>query len=601
MLKAELELLSGTQSKERIEIINELVMGRGSDCGLIIQDDPKISRKHLRVFLENGDFVACDTGSRNGTLVNGEYINSVKLHDGDLIELGHQRYRFIINEESGEEMSEAVTSQVEVEEKKVEEEVKITESIERDTEELYNEGLPLSGRCVHDLVNKIVCYEKEITLKILTQMSLDVFWDNVPNIRWGGVFIGESRDKFDIINMRFSDANTEKEVKIEKDLVFNMLDKKVGILVRGKNNSCIIGTPVFAGENVKGFFCFKSEHGRGDDFSDGTLKALIYLAKLSELFLSRFHIKSLKSEDDLKKHLDIPLIRRIKDRDVPLTIVSNKQKGFFLRVHILNIAEFKETLNIDKFSELLTLIHSRLNDITNSLNGAILNSGIQTFSVFWERKGNVQYLYHGMLCALKIMQAFFVISKEIEEDYNARISIALETAEDSFIVSTFNDRGYDILFDDSLPLAYMRENPFAVYTNKKVNDLMKDSIVSYPLKQEKTGSDNKRITYCLKNTDSNKSEILYYVAVPCMIDTYQGLVSIILKKDDSSEDCVIGAVLKGDLEKEKLKRCVTFIKGKEYPFTLITHEKMRRGVYRIICKLPGATVSDFVTGLKERD
>ena len=51
-------------------------------------EDPSLSRKHARFFVENGEPWVEDLGSRNGTLVNGESVGRSKLQTGDEITMG---------------------------------------------------------------------------------------------------------------------------------------------------------------------------------------------------------------------------------------------------------------------------------------------------------------------------------------------------------------------------------------------------------------------------------------------------------------------------------------------------------------------------------
>jgi PAS domain S-box-containing protein len=67
---------------------DELVVGRGVDADLRVEDGG-ISRRHLRVARgPGGEVVAHDLGSTNGTFVNGVKLRSAVLASGDRIQLG---------------------------------------------------------------------------------------------------------------------------------------------------------------------------------------------------------------------------------------------------------------------------------------------------------------------------------------------------------------------------------------------------------------------------------------------------------------------------------------------------------------------------------
>ncbi len=61
-------------------------LGRDSSNEIVI-DDPKASRQHAKIKLEEDNFVIYDLASSNGTFVNGEKISNTQLNDGDEIKL----------------------------------------------------------------------------------------------------------------------------------------------------------------------------------------------------------------------------------------------------------------------------------------------------------------------------------------------------------------------------------------------------------------------------------------------------------------------------------------------------------------------------------
>lgn len=61
----------------------------------VVVSDPQASRRHARIFLDNGDFWVEDLKSRNGTRVNGEIATRQKLKSGDQIGVGDSILTFI--------------------------------------------------------------------------------------------------------------------------------------------------------------------------------------------------------------------------------------------------------------------------------------------------------------------------------------------------------------------------------------------------------------------------------------------------------------------------------------------------------------------------
>lgn len=69
-------------------------IGRSDENDLVV-DHPSISRRHLRMHLENGAWKVMDAESRNGVRVNGEPYAQIGLRHGDVIEAGHLRFAFV--------------------------------------------------------------------------------------------------------------------------------------------------------------------------------------------------------------------------------------------------------------------------------------------------------------------------------------------------------------------------------------------------------------------------------------------------------------------------------------------------------------------------
>jgi pSer/pThr/pTyr-binding forkhead associated (FHA) protein len=68
---------------------DELTVGRGGGCGIVLGDDGFVSQVHARVYRRSGDVYLEDLGSRNGTFVNGEQISgATRLRRGDQVQWG---------------------------------------------------------------------------------------------------------------------------------------------------------------------------------------------------------------------------------------------------------------------------------------------------------------------------------------------------------------------------------------------------------------------------------------------------------------------------------------------------------------------------------
>lgn len=75
--------------EQRLAVRGELfTVGRHSSNDLTVTDS-RLSREHIRIELVSGDFVVSDSGSSNGTTINGGKLGGqTNLRDGDLLDLG---------------------------------------------------------------------------------------------------------------------------------------------------------------------------------------------------------------------------------------------------------------------------------------------------------------------------------------------------------------------------------------------------------------------------------------------------------------------------------------------------------------------------------
>jgi hypothetical protein len=71
-----------------------LTIGRSSSSGLVLRDDPLVSRQHARLDWTGGEWVLNDLDARNGTFVNGARVTRQALRPGDQIGIGQAVWVF---------------------------------------------------------------------------------------------------------------------------------------------------------------------------------------------------------------------------------------------------------------------------------------------------------------------------------------------------------------------------------------------------------------------------------------------------------------------------------------------------------------------------
>jgi len=87
---AHLRILEPAEHRgESYPLADEITVGRGGGCGIVLTGDQFVSTVHARVFRRGGDVFVEDLGSRNGTFVNGERIAATtRIRRGDRVQFG---------------------------------------------------------------------------------------------------------------------------------------------------------------------------------------------------------------------------------------------------------------------------------------------------------------------------------------------------------------------------------------------------------------------------------------------------------------------------------------------------------------------------------
>ena len=92
----ELDQVEGTAGRRMHDIGEKAVtVGRSRDCDIYL-DDVTVSREHAEVQRGEHGFRLRDVGSLNGTYVNRVRVDAVDLRNGDEIQIGKYRFKFVV-------------------------------------------------------------------------------------------------------------------------------------------------------------------------------------------------------------------------------------------------------------------------------------------------------------------------------------------------------------------------------------------------------------------------------------------------------------------------------------------------------------------------
>ena len=91
----ELDQVEGTAGRRMHDIGDEVVtVGRSPESNIFL-DDVTVSRKHAEILHGERGYRIRDVGSLNGTYVNRVRVDAVDLRNGDEIQVGKYRFKFV--------------------------------------------------------------------------------------------------------------------------------------------------------------------------------------------------------------------------------------------------------------------------------------------------------------------------------------------------------------------------------------------------------------------------------------------------------------------------------------------------------------------------
>ena len=67
-----------------------VMIGRRSANDIVLHDDLTVSRHHATIQGKGRKLLIIDQGSTNGTIVNGKKVQSARLDNGDVVNIGKQ-------------------------------------------------------------------------------------------------------------------------------------------------------------------------------------------------------------------------------------------------------------------------------------------------------------------------------------------------------------------------------------------------------------------------------------------------------------------------------------------------------------------------------
>ena len=89
-------VVEGPYAGITFDVTTPAIIGRDPSCQIVLTKDSFVSQKHAEIYPERRHLLVSDLGSRNGTLVNGDPIDSpIRVSKGDVIQIGKTALRVV--------------------------------------------------------------------------------------------------------------------------------------------------------------------------------------------------------------------------------------------------------------------------------------------------------------------------------------------------------------------------------------------------------------------------------------------------------------------------------------------------------------------------
>ncbi|MDP6112470.1 MAG: FHA domain-containing protein, partial [Planctomycetota bacterium] len=251
--KGYLQIKVGDDEGKIYRLKDETVVGRLPSCDIVLKE-PRSSKKHFRVILEEGEFVLEDLKSTNGTHLNGDKVTREVLNVGDAIRIGQTHLEFLAEKPDEDMASDAFQQQDELPPLQSYEtvatqvqpigEVSLVQSPANLQDILLQdvrEGLNISEASTESEMKRLVKRMEtiqEVSKQIsnlqdfdaLLEIVMERLFDVFPKAERGYVLMGESVEaglETRIVRMRSGES---EQVEISQTLVSTAMNEKRALL-----------------------------------------------------------------------------------------------------------------------------------------------------------------------------------------------------------------------------------------------------------------------------------------------------------------------------------------------------------------------------------
>ncbi|MFQ6070472.1 MAG: adenylate/guanylate cyclase domain-containing protein [Candidatus Aminicenantales bacterium] len=462
--------------------IESITLGRNEDCDISI-DDASVSRYHARITRKKKNYILTDLGSHNGTRVEGKLIKSIKLKEGDRIQLGLVGMTFTLREAEVKELEEkVVVAAASQEEERVQMLAKssVEEKDLMDSEELLmsigvprqmvakERKIPLKkpeeAEAKTDVqtlerMSKVLFVLYEVSRQLhaihdfreLLQKIMDLIF-MVIDADYGFVILSEDgrADELKPMVVKYRDKAEEKkgELKLSRTIIRKVIDDKVALLTsnamedprfdyaqslimhRIRSAICV---PLWSKDKVIGAIQLDSVRPQ-NQFTKDDLELLKAIGCQMAMVIEQANLnQKIREEELLRSRLErfhspqvIEMIVNQSEEEQENIMEPKDTIATILFADIVGFTSLSETMDPRDINHFLNQFFSRMTDIIFKYEGTldkyIGDCLMAVFGAPFEKEGDAE---RAVKAALEMRKTLVEMreKKEIERSFDIRIGI----------------------------------------------------------------------------------------------------------------------------------------------------------------------------------
>ncbi len=410
---AHLDVIEGPEPGIRVEIEDEMTIGRSPDNAFCLPDG-RASRKHARLLLSNNQCLIEDMGSANGTYLNGARIAAGApqlLNNGDEITIGSSRLKYFSDcpDPVMSDPPTAMLSAVMTGDEKVGPAVNATLDASLDLMQMLEQEKK-SDKGLEEVVKRLQAMVKVSAdlgtvsdLDALLHRIMDSIFDIFPQADRAFILlkdkktgemmpsVGRSRkespgqpDQFPISSTIIKTVTENKQSVLSSDAQQDFGTQRSIVDLSIRSMMCV---PFITQEEILGVINVDIQSGM-KQFSSDDLSMLTGIAAQAAIAIKNAELyeaveDETRKRSQLSRYLSPDVVDGVLDGSIPLELGGTKKRGTVFFCDIVGFTAMSEKLTAMEVIDKLNRYFAITTEIVTKYQGTVHKFGGDMIMAFW--------------------------------------------------------------------------------------------------------------------------------------------------------------------------------------------------------------------------